>query len=299
LAPRLIGTTIYDDSIAPAFCDIFEIAPKTVEDHYFDWLSATIKKYDVDMIIPGIEIDMITWNKERQRLIKMGASPLLNNAKLIVLCTDKWKFYQKLKAAGSSLAIESRTQGTYDQLEHDLGMPFILKPRSGSASKGFVKIEKREDFLEYQDRFGAELMAQPLVGDDAHEYTVSGFFDKDSKLICHMGLKRKLSNDGFTEKAQVVFLEGVEAALEELAFILKPLGPTNFQFRTDHGNLKLLEINPRISSATSIRTAFGYNECAMSVNYFLFNQLPKKPAIREGRAVRYTEDHIFYDRHSI
>ncbi len=62
----------------------------------------------------------------------------------------------------------------------------------------------------------------------------------------------------------------------------------------NEGALKLLEINPRISSSTSIRTAFGYNECAMAVEYYLEGKTPKQPVIRPGRAVRYTEDLIFY-----
>ena len=56
----LIGTSIYNDSIAPAFCDIFELAPKTNEPFYIDWLCKTIRKHNVNMVIPGIEIDMIT-----------------------------------------------------------------------------------------------------------------------------------------------------------------------------------------------------------------------------------------------
>jgi carbamoyl-phosphate synthase large subunit len=74
-----------------------------------------------------------------------------------------------------------------------------------------------------------------------------------------------------------------------------PVGPTNFQFRkADHG-LKLLEINPRISSATSIRAAFGYNEALMAVELALENRMPIQPKIGRGRAVRYTEDFVFHD----
>ena len=74
-----------------------------------------------------------------------------------------------------------------------------------------------------------------------------------------------------------------------------PLGPTNFQFRRGADGPKLLEINPRISSSTSIRTAFGYNESAMALDYFLNRRDPVQPRIRRGRAVRYTDEHIFYE----
>jgi carbamoyl-phosphate synthase large subunit len=64
--------------------------------------------------------------------------------------------------------------------------------------------------------------------------------------------------------------------------------------RKETGGLKLLEINPRISSSTSIRTAFGYNEAGMAVDYYLDNKKPKQPKIKRGWAVRYTDDFIFY-----
>ena len=86
----------------------------------------------------------------------------------------------------------------------------------------------------------------------------------------------------------------IQDTLISLCRIFKPAGPTNFQFRKQNGILKLLEINPRISSSTSIRTAFGYNESAMSVDYYLENKKPLQPIIRPGRAIRYVEDYIMY-----
>jgi carbamoyl-phosphate synthase large subunit len=77
--------------------------------------------------------------------------------------------------------------------------------------------------------------------------------------------------------------------------LFRPQGPTNFQFRRSDGGPKLLEINPRISSSTSIRTAFGYNESAMALDYFLDQRAPVQPALRRGRAVRYIDEQIFYE----
>jgi carbamoyl-phosphate synthase large subunit len=114
-----------------------------------------------------------------------------------------------------------------------------------------------------------------------------------------MGLRRKLSKEGFTEKAEVAIPPHAEEAIREMATLLKPVGPTNFQFRVHGDVLKLLEINPRISSATSIRAGFGYNESVMAVDYFLEGITPKQPAVKRGYAVRYTEDHIFYDSPNI
>ena len=110
-----------------------------------------------------------------------------------------------------------------------------------------------------------------------------------------MGLRRTLAKEGFTQRAVVDMPTHAEEVIQDLSALLKPVGPTNFQFRLHKGELKLLEINPRISSATSIRTAFGYNESRMAVDYFLSGTVPNPPVIRQGHAVRYTEDWITYD----
>ena len=80
----------------------------------------------------------------------------------------------------------------------------------------------------------------------------------------------------------------------ELCKIFKPVGPTNFQFRVHEGVYHLLEINPRFSASTSMRSAFGYNEALMAVEYYFYGKSPIQPKIRKGKAIRYIEEHIFY-----
>jgi carbamoyl-phosphate synthase large subunit len=151
------------------------------------------------------------------------------------------------------------------------------------------------EFERHRAEIGPDLMMQPIIGTIDEEYTVSGFFDKESNLIDYFPLKRKLSSAGFTEQAEVADRNFGEVLID-LAKTFKPIGPTNFQFRMDRDQPKLLEINPRISSATSIRTLFGYNEAEMSVEYFLHDTLPEakdKSGIMGRKAIRYTEDYIF------
>jgi carbamoyl-phosphate synthase large subunit len=288
---RLIGTTMYDFSIAPAFCDVFEKALPTNHPDYIDWLCDLIKKHSINMIIPGIEADVFKWNEERQRLSASGTFLLLNNSNLIRLCYDKWLFYQQLIISNSDVAIPTEIDGDF----FTFSTPFLLKPKRGYGSKGIIRIYNEKDFEIHREKVGKDYIMQPIIGSEEEEFTVSAFFDSASNLIDWFALKRKLSNDGFTSEAKVVNLD-VELILISLSKVFKPVGPTNFQFRKDGDDLKLLEINPRISSATSIRANFGYNESVMSVEYFLGNTLPTKfdkSNIIDKTAIRYLEDYIF------
>jgi carbamoyl-phosphate synthase large subunit len=288
---KLIGTSIYDFSIAPAFCDIFEKAVPTSDPGYTDWLCWVIDKHSVDMIIPGHECDMFQWNVEREKILSTGAFPLLNHSGLINLCRDKWAFYQRLIVNNAKYAIPTVISGDF----RTFSVPFLLKPRRGYGSKGIVVINSEDEYEIHKNRLGRELMMQPIIGSPDEEYTVSAFFNEASYLIDYFPLKRKLSNDGFTLAAQVVDVD-YDRLLFDLAKEFKPIGPTNFQFRVDGEETKLLEINPRISSATSIRASFGYNEAVMSIDYFLNRRLPSridKSRLKDKRAIRYYEDYLF------
>lgn len=288
---RLIGTSIYDNTVARSFCDVFEKVPRTLEENYYDHLKCLVKKYKIDLLIPSIEIDVYSWNSHRQEIESMECKVLLNSESLIDACQDKWMFYQLLASQCPQYAIPTTLQ--YDG---STAYPLLLKPRRGYASQGIVRVATSEELKEYTDDIGSHLMIQPMIGDAEHEYTVSAFFDKASTLCAYNALRRSLSKQGFTETAETTEVDGIVSALTDIAAVFKPVGPTNFQFRIDKdGSLKLLEVNPRISSATSIRTAFGYNESAMSIRYFLKGEEITEPRQRKGKAIRYVEDMIYYE----
>jgi carbamoyl-phosphate synthase large subunit len=292
---NLIGTSIYSDSVAQGFCDIFGQAPPTHATVYPEWLQNTINKYQVDLVIPGIEIDMYAWLEQIPEIEASGAKAVLNKPELIRLCQDKWAFYTDLDAAGMSCAIESSLSTEFDALKHRFGLPFLLKPRQGFGSKGIVTVTDEAVFLRHQKNMSSLLMAQPIVGNDDEEFTVAAFCDGCGGFYASMALRRKLSREGFTDKAEVVATGEFNETISALCKEYLPVGPTNFQFRKCAEGMKLLEINPRISSSTSIRAAFGYNESAMAVDYYLNHQIPRQPEIKRGRAVRYTDEHIFYE----
>jgi len=292
---NLIGTTVYEDSVAQGFCDVFEQAILTTDSNYINWLLEVIKKNKIHLIIPGIEADLYCWTENRIEIEKSGAKILLNNIDLINYSKDKWLFYEHLLNSGIDSVIPSSLDNNYEVLTKQFGSRLLLKPRVGFGSKGIVKIDSKMDFLDYQSNIGSHLMVQPFIGNDDEEYSTSAFCDGKGGYFGLMSLKRKLSSEGFTGKAEVVEDLKLNAAILQLCKVFKPIGPTNFQFRKHENEFKLLEINPRISSATSIRTAFGYNESLMAVDYLLENKLPSQPLIKKGKAVRYTEDFIFYE----
>ena len=154
----------------------------------------------------------------------------------------------------------------------------------------------REAFDLGKATLGDNFMIQSLVGSEDEEYTVGAFGLGGGKCIPPIIFQRTLSGEGATAKAAVREVPELDQRVRKLVEVFEPIGPTNFQFRRHQGEFLLLEINPRVSSSNSLRTAFGYNEAEMCIEFYLEQKQPSPPRIRSGCAVRYIEDIVVYDR---
>lgn len=294
---ELIGTDIFPDAVGQAWCDLFVQAPPTSSPDYIEWLGNLVVEKQVDLVIPGIEQDSHRLSDARAETSGWRARIALNDARLVTLSKDKWLMHEELLLMRDPSRIPSALQGSHDSLVERFGSPFLVKPRRGYASKGLARISSPAGLESHIAKYGSEFIAQPLVGTNDQEFTVGVFGDGAGQVAATITLRRTLAPDGSTAKAWVCEPDGLNAAVTRLCAHFRPLGPTNLQFRRDGDNWKLLEINPRISSSTSLRTAFGYNEAKMCIDYFVHGNLPVQPVIRDGFAARYIEDHVVYDRH--
>lgn len=292
----LVGTDIYPDAVGQAWCDIFIQAPLTADPGYLEWLEQAVEKYQVDLLIPGIEQDVHKLSDSRRRLSSLRAALAINSASLIDLSRDKWAMDQALLNLGDASRIPSLYSGDFASLSDALGLPFILKPRRSYASKGLIRVHNEHDFLPHRHRLGEHLIAQAIIGSDEEEFTIGAFGDGQGHVCASICMQRRLAQDGSTAKAWIQHHPALDETVERLCMHFKPIGPTNLQFRKDGSEWKLLEINPRISSTSSLRTAFGYNEAVMCLDFYLNRQLPSQPMVRDGFAVRYVEDYVVYDR---
>lgn len=291
----LFGSSIHPVSVASKFCHTFIQAPATSNSGYLNWLLETVTNFNIQTIVPGIETDVFFLNKHRQQLADSNCFPLLNQEKLINLCRDKWLFFEFLQHYNLPCLIPTQKwNGNISSLNH-ASYPILFKPREGYAGRGHQLVENKAGLSSLPPSFVDTYIVQPYIGNKAQEYSVAVFGDGQGDFFNKLCLKRTLSPMGYTDFGQFVELNDIDSTLKALCTILKPLGPTNFQFRLHKGEYKLLEVNPRISSSTSIRALLGYNEAVMALNYFLKGHNPPLPVIKPGYVVRYIEDCVFYE----
>lgn len=295
---KIIGMDIYDDAVGQHWCDYFEKAVLASSEEYPEFLRKLILKHKIDLVIPCIEQDVDRMLEDQSFFADLNTKFVLPSKELNDCTRDKWHTYLELQKAGLP-AIKSYIDGNYETIVKETGTPMLLKPRISYASKGIFKIENKEDFLYWQKKIKNNFMVQEIVGDDENEYTLGVFGLGDGTICNKIALQRKLSKEGATSKAKVIENKELNEAIDAISKIFKPFGPTNYQFRYHKGEFLLLEINPRISSSTSLRTAFGYNEAQMCIEFYLENKKPKPAELKNGQAIRYIEDIILYDSNNI
>lgn len=291
---RIIGTDIYNDAVGKKWCHSFVPGVLANHEDYLDFLYETIKKYDIDLVFPGIEQDINRIVLEQDKFTELDVQFVINNPDLIQIANDKWTTHLKL-LENNIPSIKTFIDGNYNEIENEIGNPILFKPRRSYASKGIFKIYSQEDYSYWKVKYKDNFMVQQIVGFVDSEYTVGVFGLGNGHSSQKLSLKRTLGPDGATSKAKTVEIEELNTTVDNLVSVFKPSGPTNFQFRYHEGEYLLLEINPRISSSTSIRSAFGYNEAEMCIEYYLKGQVPSKREVKSGSAVRYIKDWISYD----
>lgn len=289
---RVIGIDRNPHSMGPYLCDAFYAKPNCEESSpdYLSFWEETIHREKIDLVLPGLEVDVFFLNDNRQSLSATGATLGLNRSELIELARDKWLLGLELPKAGLA-CISTILSQTWDNCVGNLGSPpFLLKPRQGNGSRGIVRLNDETDLRYWANKSDGNFMIQKIIGNDDDEYTVGTFGFGDGSSTPPIIFRRRLSPAGNTQYAEVVEEPTIRQATQKLSMYFKPIGPTNYQFRLESGVPYLLEINPRLSSSSSLRAGFGYNEAGMALEYYLDGVRPTMPKITKGRAWRYSED---------
>ncbi len=288
---NIIGMDIYEDAVGQAWTDHFEKAVLAYDAAYITFLHELIVKYNIDLIFLGTEQELEIVSKCDDENIK--GKCVLNSDAAFRVSEDKWLTYTFLVENGFR-PIPSSLKHDYESICKELGVPFLLKPRCSYAGKGIRKISTKRE-LDFFSGYISEdnYMVQKIIGDDAKEYTAAVFGYGDGTCSDSIMFRRKLSQEGATAKAFVEDIPEIKGIIQQICELIKPIGPTNFQFRRDQDEYYLLEINPRISSSTSIRTAFGFNEAEMCIGWFLENKkLGKRRDLKKGMAIRYIDEWV-------
>jgi carbamoyl-phosphate synthase large subunit len=296
VADCVIGLDRSPHTVGTQLCDRFISKPPFAEDtvEYLDFWRELLVSQRIDLVLPGIESDVLFLDRHRDALGQLSALAI-NTSRMMSGCCNKLTTYFELSSLDVARIPTLLASATTDLACLGPG-PYVLKPCMGNGSRGIHIVETHTDYLQAVSGCGeTPYIVQPYLGDPDHEYTASAFGLGNGHSLSPIVFRRLLSTAGYTSYVEVQPCPDIASAIETLSWHFQPVGPTNYQFRLHEGRFYLLEINPRFSSSTSLKAAFGYNEAKMCIQYFLQRETPSAPEILNGRAWRKISDVIVYE----
>lgn len=289
---QVTGTDYLDTAVGLYQVDYPYILPDIYKDPHKEkiWLSALqkiISERKIKYILVGLDFEVPLFAKHKACLEnKTDCKVIVSSNEVVGICNDKWLTYCFLRDSGFN-APRSCLPDEIEEFVKSTPLPWIVKPREGSTSKGLFRVSNIETLNHALENCDNPII-QEEVGDVEGEFTC-GVIVSNGKVLSSIPLRRKLKN-GNTSVAYFNKSDEVDRYIRQVAEKLGPDGPINIQLRLTSNGPIVFEINPRFSGTTPVRSCFGINEVAILINYLESGILPKKITAREGMVVRYLTD---------
>lgn len=191
-----------------------------------------VKDNNIDTILPSHDeaLYILKNHPELEYLIPGSSKEIVN------ICRFKSRTYTKLK---TSTKLLPRIP------QYTIINSGFLKPDRGQGSRGSLNIN--QDYLHCEYLSG-------------REYTIDCFSNSENKLIYVSPRLRKTIVNGISETTSIVLSNELKSIARQVNKVFKFEGPWFFQMKEDNwGNLKFLEIAPRIGGGSNINRLNGIN----------------------------------------
>jgi len=287
LASWTVGTDCEPASVGLYAVDRGYVVPPAPAAEFADSLCAIVEKEQVELVLVGADAETIHLARLRETLAaRTGAFLLVADVEAVERSHDKWltaQWFNQQKIAHPVTVLADDRNGVSDLIRR-FGR-IVVKPRFGFGSRGLVIATSREQIMAAADSLGPNGIAQEHVGDDDQEFTGAVLCDRNCKVGASLVMQRELLH-GTSYRIHPIEDASLTRTLEEWGTRFGAIGPLNFQFRVTPSGPICFEINARFSGTTGVRYLLGYNDVAVAVRHFLFDEPIERPSISRGVVLR-------------
>lgn len=270
---RFLGTDVNNLSPALQLCDKSFLVQPVTSAEYIKQLLSIVKKNKVKLLIPLVDLDLKLLAENKPKFEAIGCCVLVSSPQVIDICQDKRKTFRFLTNNGFDTAdtMSARTALS----KRGLKWPCFLKPWDGYASRGNAVVNNRKELLFFTKRIPNCVVQEFIKGT---EYTCDVYVDFDMKVRCVVPRIRLETRAGEVSKGQVAKKLNI---MSETAKLVEKLGAgpgiiTVQLILTTEGQVKFIEINPRLGGGVPLAIEAGAN----FPKWILAELLGKKTNIR-------------------
>lgn len=292
------GSLLYGadfDRTCPAsfFLDgLFEV-PFKIDDAYITRLLDICIDNKIDLLIPLIDPELLPLAKAKEHFSKVGTTVMISNKEMIEISRDKFKTFERMNQIGIP---SPKTILGKDLASDSISYPIILKPRSGSSSKGVFVINDKNELPSPNIYKNEDYIAQELI--KGYEVTVDIMSDGLGRCIEGVQRKRLKVRGGEVERAITIKHRHLHSIVEKLVEQMMPFGVINVQFIFDESKQRyiLMEINPRFGGGYPLAYYAGANYPKMLIKILAGEEIEHTPMSYEESKYMLRYDEAVYTR---
>ncbi|MFH1547073.1 MAG: ATP-grasp domain-containing protein [bacterium] len=289
---RVFGCDIQDNTAGNYLATKHFVVTSGNSKSYLNMMKNIVEFYNIDVVVPLTDPELIPLSKSDLPVMVSETSEL---EKML----DKSKLYDTLPNISPNFIRTNNKDEVRNFMEDN---SCFIKLITAYGSRGTKKLILTEDWLEgfatlkpeafgltfpldYLDRIQEDIIAvETLPGD---EYSIDCVFNKDGELHFLGARQRKLTRSGICHTALFVDKEEFREFVSEVQKHINMRWNINIQAKRDkNGDLKLLEINPRISGSLD---SFAAPLAQLGVALFIGSP---PPVCKSSHGYRYRVSHF-------
>jgi len=238
---------------APYVFRNYFIVPDIKSKNWLKELNKIIVNKQIDYIYPAYD-DIIIALAENQKNLK--AKLIIPPLKTCLIARSKRKTYENFKGI---LPIPK----IYENSKEVQEWPIFLKPDQGQGSQNTYQAYDIKE-LEFYLRKNSDLMILEFL--PGKEYTIDCFSNRKREILFCSGRERVRIKNGISVNSKIVNNPLWQEYAQKISNQLEIYGAWFFQMREDRrGQLKLLEIAPRIGGTMATHRVKGINFPLLSI----------------------------------
>lgn len=246
--------------------DGYKAVNRVDDKDYIKGLLSICKEWEIKLIIPTIDTELISLAKNKALFQNEGIEVLISSEEFIIKCRDKRLtnvFFQEHKI---------EIPRPFDKLNPEF--PLFIKPYDGSLSKDIFFINNIDELNEYHFSNEKLMFMEYIDSSLFDEFTIDAYYDKTNELKCAVPRKRIAVRSGEISKGVTRKNFILDYLKIKLPKIDGAIGCITIQvfYNSELNRVIGIEINPRFGGGFPLSYLSGANYPLWILKEYLLNE---------------------------
>lgn len=267
------------------------ILPPVKSPEYASALKEQLEAHAIQVVFPVIAQEHAFFGQHPELSASLSLHVVSSPPETFELCSDKYRSMLHLRSRG--LAVPDTSLAEEDGMVNDFlsknPFPVLVKPRFGASSMDVFLVRDARQLGALRQAFARDYLILQEYLPGTEEYTVGVYISRDRAVKRTFTIRRELKF-GLSYKGEIIDDPLIGGYALRVCSALGTTYSANVQVRLKDGRPFVFEINPRLSSTTSVRAHFGFNEPEMILRELYPHLGAYSRESRKGKFMRYWEE---------